>query len=206
MEAGGAHRVVRAGDIVVNPPGVKHHTTPRDDLECIYIQADLRNVFTITAPTVISDNETHDGLALADMIFRSRFELEFAGALIGALSRFILKHMTSDDALTTAVRHTIDKIGNRFHDCHLNLAELLRESGYAEDYIRAGFKRTVGKTPTALLTEMRIRHACYLIDIYHGTLTLSEIANLCGYTDYVQFSKRFKEIMGVSPRTYKNNL
>ena len=96
-------------------------------------------------------------------------------------------------------------MGKRFHDPDLDLAALLRESGYAEDYIRAGFKRVMGMTPTAFLIQMRIRHACYLIDTFRNTLSLSEIGERCGYVDYVMFSKKFKEVMGMSPRAYKKD-
>ena len=82
------------------------------------------------------------------------------------------------------------------------IAGFLQKSGYAEDYIRAQFKKFTGKTPTEFLTKIRIYHACYLIDAYKNTLSLAEIAEKCGYTDYVYFSRRFKHIMGISPREY----
>jgi YesN/AraC family two-component response regulator len=34
-------------------------------------------------------------------------------------------------------------------------------------------------------------------------LSISEIADSVGYTDYAQFSKIFKKYKGVSPRTYR---
>ena len=87
-------------------------------------------------------------------------------------------------------------------DSELNIGQLLRSSGYAEDYIRAQFKKITGKTPGRFLTEIRIKHACYMMEAYGSVLTLNEIAEKCGYTDYVYFSKRFKEITGSTPRHY----
>ncbi len=55
------------------------------------------------------------------------------------------------------------------------------------------------------LTEVRIRHACCLIDTYGRDVPLMEIASKCGYNDYVYFSKKFKSITGISPRTYIAN-
>ena len=40
-------------------------------------------------------------------------------------------------------------------------------------------------------------------DIYQDNLSLSEIAEKCGYLDYVYFSKKFKSVMGLSPREYR---
>lgn len=88
-------------------------------------------------------------------------------------------------------------------DPEIDLIKILLTSGYSEDYIRACFKKITGKTPTDFLTDVRIKHACYLIDIYKDTLTLSEIAEQCGYVDYIYFSKKFKTVMGMSPRVYR---
>ena len=64
-------------------------------------------------------------------------------------------------------------------------------------------KQMTNKTPIEFLTHMRIRHACYLMDVFKNALSLAEIAEKCGYTDYIYFSRRFKQQMGVSPRAYK---
>jgi AraC-like DNA-binding protein len=83
---------------------------------------------------------------------------------------------------------------------------LLQKSGYAEDYIRSHFKKVTGKTPNGFLTDIRIKHATFLIEIYANTLSLQSIAEQCGYLDYVYFSKTFKSILGVSPKEYKNTI
>ena len=77
------------------------------------------------------------------------------------------------------------------------------ESGYAEDYIRAHFKRITGKTPNEFLSGIRIKRACFLIETYRDSLSLSQISEQCGYTDYVYFSKKFKSVTGMSPKEYK---
>jgi AraC-like DNA-binding protein len=117
-----------------------------------------------------------------------------------------MQNLTVEDAISMSVRTIAGDISERFLDSSLSLSELLKRSGYAEDYIRAHFKRIIGKTPTAFLHELRIKHACYLIETYHHILPLSEIAAQCGYTDYVLFSKRFKTIIGMSPKEFKDAL
>ncbi|MBQ6894979.1 MAG: helix-turn-helix transcriptional regulator [Clostridia bacterium] len=82
----------------------------------------------------------------------------------------------------------------------------MKKSGYSEDYIRSQFKLFTGKTPVEFLTETRINHACYLIDIYKDSMNLSEISEKCGYTDYVYFSRQFKKVMGISPKNYMKSL
>ena len=70
--------------------------------------------------------------------------------------------------------------------------------------IRSCFKVATGKTPNEFLTDVRIKHACFLINIYHNELSLAEISERCGYLDYIYFLKKFKSVTGVSPREYKN--
>ena len=71
-----------------------------------------------------------------------------------------------------------------------------------EDYIRANFKNITEKNSTEFLNKTRIKHTCYLIDIYKGSVSFTDIAGKCGYVDYVYFSRIFKQIMGISPCKY----
>ncbi len=40
---------------------------------------------------------------------------------------------------------------------------------------------------------------------YKNHFSLAEVAEKCGYTDYVYFSKKFKEKVGISPMLYKKS-
>lgn len=195
---------VCGGTIAVIPPGVEHHTTPTGDLNSIYIQGDFNHILRFDHPMVLTDNEYGDGTNLVKMILRNRHEnREYASVLCDSFLHYISKNLRFDDGISLAVKKVVQHITDSFHDHTLDLNAILNQSGYAEDYIRAQFKKQIGVTPTAFLAQLRIRHARYLIDIYRNTVSLSEIAAQCGYTDYVIFSKRFKGIMGVSPREYR---
>jgi AraC-like DNA-binding protein len=37
---------------------------------------------------------------------------------------------------------------------------------------------------------------------YGKSVSLTEVAEKCGFTDYVYFSKKFKAVTGIAPRTY----
>ena len=101
-----------------------------------------------------------------------------------------------------AVEKITEAIKNHAFDSEINLTEILNKSGYAEDYIRDRFKAFMGMTPNKFLTKTRMERARYLIDIYGNTLSLAQIAERCGYTDYIYFSRKFKERYGMSPTTY----
>ena len=197
---------VSEGSIVIVPPGVSHGTTPAGEMRSIYIMGDFGGIFHFGTPVVLSDNGDREGNALLSMIYRNRYEnREYIAALCNALAHFLLRNLKTEDSIELAVQTIIYEITQNFHDAGMDLNALLNRSGYAEDYIRAHFKRSTGKTPTAFLNDLRIERACYLIEVYHSTCPLTEIAARCGYTDYVLFSKRFKAVKGVSPRRYKQD-
>lgn len=198
---------VCGGTIAVIPPGVEHHTTPTGDLNSIYIQGNFNHILRFDQPIVLTDNEYGDGVNLAKMILRNAHEnREYTSVLCDGFLHFLSKNLRFDDEVSLAVKKVVQHITDSFHDHTLDLNAVLNQSGYAEDYIRARFKSRIGMTPTAFLAQLRIRHACYLIDIYQNSIPLADIAAQCGYEDYIVFSKRFKSIMNISPREYRANL
>ena len=196
---------VSLGKITIVPPDTLHSSEVCDGIERIYIKGEFNQIFNLTSSTVISDNDKKEGLMLAKMIYENRYENpEYVSALVGAFTHFILQSIRMEDDVSLAIKEVINQITNNFYDSNLNVAELLEKSGYAEDYIRAQFKKYTGKTPVEFLTKVRISHASYLIDTYKNNISLSEVAEKSGYTDYVYFSRRFKQVVGVSPRQYMN--
>lgn len=198
---------VADGTLALIPPKTAHWTSTDGDLQSIYIGGDFNYLFQFTEPMTVRDGERKEGLLLAQMLLENYYgNPDYCEALGNAFAHYILNHLTFQDPVGKAVSEIVRKITTEYHDSELNLCTLLNESGYAEDYIRACFKRIVGKTPGAFLTELRIRHACQLISVYQNALPLSKIAEWCGYTDYAYFSKRFKQETGVSPQQYNKKV
>lgn len=194
---------VSPGKIIIVPPGTMHSSTSDGEYERIYINGEFNQIFSLTSPAVILDNSENEGTLLAKMIYNNRHSnSEYVATLVNAFAHFLIQSLKMENEISLTIKDIVNEITNHFYDCNINLNCLLKKSGYAEDYIRAQFKKFTGKTPTEFLTKIRIHHACYLIDTYKNSLSLAQIAEKCGYTDYVYFSRRFKHIMGMSPRKY----
>ncbi len=195
---------VHPGKIIIIPPQTVHYSSKTgDDFERIYINGDFTQFFNMDTPTVILDNSENEGLLLAKILYNNRYSTpDYVASLVNAFTHFLLKNIKMESDIFLATKNITEEISNDFYNCNIDLSSILAKSGYAEDYIRAQFKKIMGKTPTEFLTQIRINHACYLIDVYRHSLSLAEIAEKCGYTDYVYFSRRFKQITKVSPRKY----
>lgn len=195
---------VSAGKMIIMPPGLNHASTVDGEAERIYIGGDFNHIFTFAQPVFITDTPEGEGVSLAKMIYRNRFSsTEFVSSLVNSLSHFLLQNLKTEEDINAKIREIVNNITDNYHDCNIDLNSYLKESGYAVDYIRNQFKKVTGKTPTELLTNVRISHACFMISTYKKAMSLYEIAEKCGFTDYVYFSKKFKSVTGVSPRKYK---
>ena len=194
------------GTVIIMPPDLLHGSHSEGDFVNISIEWDFGGLLATDSPTVIPSDGNAEGEQLARMIWENRLGSKaYLHALCIAYAQYLLQKIRVENDRTGCIKRIVEKISDGALSPDIRLSEILRRSGYAEDYVRACFKSEIGKTPTAYLTELRIKHACYLIDVYRDTLPLSQIAERCGYTDYVYFSKKFKEYTGLSPRQYRDS-
>ncbi len=193
-----------SGTAIIMPPSLLHGSVSSEEFVNISIEWDFDGLLALDTPTVVSGAEDGEGAQLVRMIWENRFGNEgYLRSLCIAYTQYLLQRIEVEDSRTSCIKKIIFRISDEAFSPDIDVTKILQQSGYAEDYVRACFKRETGKSPLAFLTELRIRHACYLIDVYRDTLPLSEIAERCGYTDYIYFSKKFKERTGLSPRAYR---
>jgi len=193
----------KEGTILIVPPGESHGSVSKAGFRNISIEGDFHGYFCFDHVRMLADNESQDGQALAKMLYENRYGgTAFLNSLCRAYLCFLIERMEVEDRMYRSVEQVAAMIRERAFDPQLRVSEILSASGYAEDYIRAAFKKIIGKTPMQMLTEIRIHHACFLMDVYKREMPLSQIAERCGFLDYVYFSKKFKDFVGMTPRAY----
>jgi len=193
------------GTIFIVPPGVEHGSESVSPTVRFWLQAELPFLVNLSEPVMLSDNSEGEGAALSRMILRNRFgDPEYLDALCTAYGRFALHDLRLEDDLARAVEQVVRRISAGCSDPEFSTAAALRETGYAEDYIRARFHAQTGRTPGRFLTELRIQQARELLESYGDALSLAQVAEQCGYTDYAYFSRKFRQITGKSPRDWKS--
>lgn len=193
------------GTVVIVPPNVRHGSVSEAGFKNISVESDLKGYWQFDTVKSFSDNDAREGKALAQLIYENRFgNGTYLAALCTAYFYFLSQRLEIDDTIQTRVLSMMSEITKNAFDSQIDLASILSKSGYSEDYMRSCFKKITGKTPNGFLTEIRIKHACFLIEVYRSELSLSEISEQCGYLDYVYFSKKFKSVTGMSPREYRS--
>ncbi len=94
----------------------------------------------------------------------------------------------------------VEYVEQHFDDCDLSLSQLAAEFSYTEKYISALFTKHMSVKFKRYLNTLRIQHAYKLIE--NGETSVSYIAEQCGYTDAVYFTKVFKAKRKLTPTEY----
>lgn len=83
----------------------------------------------------------------------------------------------------------------------LRLGELARAVGMSVPYYSTQFKRMNNTSPIRYFIHLKMKRACELLD--GSSQSVAEIAPQVGYSDPFHFSRIFKQVVGKSPRQYR---
>lgn len=88
-------------------------------------------------------------------------------------------------------------------DKKITLLDISNHTHYSVSHCEMLFHKTTGLSITAYLIKKRIEKSKLLL--IERSLTLPEIADSVGFSDYNYFSRTFKKETGVSPLAYRNS-
>lgn len=113
------------------------------------------------------------------------------------------KTMNTDYIHSDVVRCVTDHILRNYPDAGFDLNAFLRSLPFSAEYLTRLFKKEMGMTPRQYLTDRRLENAASSLALLDGSLSVSQIAHQCGFSDALYFSKVFKQHFGVSPKNYR---
>jgi AraC-like DNA-binding protein len=103
--------------------------------------------------------------------------------------------------LTSAQRVIVNQHIQTHATGRIDSSDLAAQLKLSRNYFSELFRNTYGVAPRKWIKQERIRVAAqHLID---STLNISEIAEEFGYDDIYLFSRQFKQVMGCSPKAYR---
>ncbi len=83
----------------------------------------------------------------------------------------------------------------------IRLADIAEEVHLSAPYLCTVFKNSTGESISGCINRIRIEHARILLQ--DPSLSLVQVANLCGFEEQSYFTKIFRSYTGVSPRKYR---
>ena len=126
---------------------------------------------------------------------------EFKSVLYDLLSRIAKGHQTQRlySKEFYAIAPAIDYL-TKASCIHETVADLARLCNISESSFRTLFKKYAGSTPSEYCLKQKMKRARKLLQ--SNLYTVTQVAQLLGYTDPGYFSKVFKNENGVSPKDF----
>ncbi len=89
-------------------------------------------------------------------------------------------------------------------DQPLDLATLAATAKLSKYHFAAKYRALTGYSPIRHFLNMKMEHACYLLD--SSALSVKGVADAVGYDDPLYFSRQFRKTIGLSPRAYRSSV
>ena len=165
------------------------------ELAFLLSRVGLRSFFTVKTilkndrQNLLAIEKTKNIEELTDVIYRITDDLE------EQMHNFYRMHHAS------ALKKAEDYIQENFSR-KLSLKGIAKASGFSAPYFSKIFKEAMGENLTCYLNRLRVEKAAALLA--NTNLSLSAIAQACGFTDQSWFSKTFKHYMGKSPGKFRS--
>lgn len=133
------------------------------------------------------------------------YELDSYGLLLH-LWKLLLEHLQSDSArsplMERAEAHGIISFLHEHHDETISLKNVADHVHLSQEECCRLFKATYGCTIFTYLADYRLQQSILLLS--DPSLSVSQIAERCGFNSTSYFIKRFREKVGMSPLQYRN--
>ena len=121
------------------------------------------------------------------------------------IHQILIDCRTDEEESTDTSMDQILKIMREEYTSDLSQAEIAQRMGMTQTYFSRMFKNKTGKNFVSLLTEFRMNHAKELIAKEHD-ITISELAEKCGYTSKTYFCALFRKTVGLTVNEYRRRL
>jgi AraC family transcriptional regulator of arabinose operon len=125
------------------------------------------------------------------------------------LSQFLTLFIYNKRHYASASNDRLDCVDSAIHfmqehiNDNISLIGLSKAYNYSVSRFSNLFKQKTGYAPIDYFLQMKMQKACQLLDF--SDRSIKDIAFSMGFEDPYYFSKRFRKIIGVSPKKYRTS-
>lgn len=207
---GGAKTSVSEGAVAVIPPLLKHRVACGSAVRAVLNRALLpvKSALFIDAENA---REIRYAVTQACLHFNGNAaKREGVLSAYGNLIAALIAAYAASNGYSPAVQAVLDDMEKHIGDSTYSLEGFIRSLPLNYDYVRKLFKKEVGVTPHEHLTHARMLRAKTIllsgVTNRYSNFSVTQIAEACGYSEPLYFSRVFKQYYGVAPSHYLKNL
>ena len=181
-----------------------------EDFEYMYISFMGDGIQNVFEPLGINHKNPvfYDFDYVKDFWFESirRINPNNAGMVSESVLLYTLSFINSGEQKNThsdeeSLSHSVVAyVNSHYTDTDISLKQLAGIFLYSQKYVSFLFKKLTNVGFSDYLNHLRIQHALSLIN--NKMTSVTQISEMCGFSDPLYFSKVFKKKMGVSPTAY----
>lgn len=145
---------------------------------------------------------TETAIALND----SQLRYLYASAALWTMIADLMQHSRHSDCPKKINNYTEKavEIIRRSYNMSLNVSDIAAELGISREHFYTLFKNDTGKSPSQYLMDFRIEKACAML--HESDYPICLIAQHTGFSDKTYFSRKFHELVGMSPAAYRKQI
>ena len=198
----GTHLPFSTGTIICQPPQLRHEDCSEHGYKNIFFTLQHFPIPS-KSPIVLQDTQTKDFLRILVQLYREygkEDSADICDALLQVLQVYLFK-LYSAGTSNTFVESMKQAIQMNLSNPQFRILEMVERMPVSLTQFRRMFRNDTGTTPQQYLLHLRISQAKRLLQNSTGTVT--DISELCGFSDPYYFSRIFKKQTGLSPTHFR---
>jgi AraC-like DNA-binding protein len=204
IKSSGESFAFKQGEIVIIPPLTKHsHITGKSYLSVVLEHA-LLPVKSVQIATCDNFKAVADACRQAEYYFNG--DREKFGGVVNALGELISAYVAAyagGKGYSPVVKTVMCDIEKNVSTSAYSLEDCISGLPLNYDYVRKLFKKETGFTPHEYLLKLRMELAKSIItsgvENQYSRYTVSQVAEMCGFSEPLYFSRVFKKYYGYPP-------
>lgn len=101
------------------------------------------------------------------------------------------------------IDNVVRVVEQNLSDPEFNVETLAEKMNMSRSTLSRKIKSITGKTPLDLIKDIKMQHACLLLE--NKTATVADVIITLGYSDHRNFTQSFKDAFGMTPSEYHKN-
>ena len=196
----------KTGDTVAIPPRLLHANSSADGFTNIHMRMDTPAFHSKSAFKVSGDPEGRFLFAFSEAKYYYQSDITKRELVLEALGDLIASYIMvgrSNSGFSEPVEQIRYAIMHSYTQPDFALDAAIRELPFHYDYLRKLFKKEVGVTPLEYMTGLRMKKAEEMLSsAWSRDYSVAEVAEMCGYSDPLYFSRVFNKHFGCSPSAF----